>query len=366
MSTKILHIISSLKLGGAQVCVKYLVENTGPGDVENFVYPLRCREIDIPIDGVVIKLPWRNYNPRKFFAILKLCRKYDIDIIHAHLEKPILGSLLATFFCKVPVIIHEHGPVFRSGWKHTIYRVGLRFLGNRAAAVIAVSNATADCLVKRVGLNRNRICVIHNAVDLDRFQPDELKRRQIREKLSIAADDIVIGFAGRLSLVKGADLLIEAFNSLAKKSERFVLVIAGDGEERKKLEARTENLGIIEKVRFLGFVDNIAEVINAFDIAVVPSRQEPFGIVALEFMSMRIPLVSSNVDGLAEFITDGETALVPSANMPEEICRCIERLSTNKRLRSSLAEAGYRFCSKFGIEQYVGTFRKIYSEVYKG
>ena len=71
MSTKILHIIGSLKLGGAQVCVKNLVENTGPGDVENFVYPRRCREIDIPIDGAVIKLPWRNYNPRKFFAILK-------------------------------------------------------------------------------------------------------------------------------------------------------------------------------------------------------------------------------------------------------------------------------------------------------
>ena len=80
MTVKVLHIIGNLKLGGAQVCVKYLVENTTMVDVENFVYPLRGREIDITVDGNIIKYPYCNYDPRKFFAIFKLCKKYDIDI----------------------------------------------------------------------------------------------------------------------------------------------------------------------------------------------------------------------------------------------------------------------------------------------
>ncbi len=363
MTVKVLHIIGSLKLGGAQVSVKYLVEHCDAEKIEPYLYPLRSRQIDIPVDGTIIKYPYRNYDPRKFLAILKICKKYNIDIIHAHLEKPILGSLLSTFFCKVPVIVHEHGPVFRKSWKYTIYRLGLRFLGNRAAAVIAVSNATADCLVKKAGIDRNKIRVIHNAVDLDRFQPDNRKRRQMREKLSIAVGDTVIGFAGRLALIKGVDLLIEAFSLIEKKSERFVLVIAGDGPARKKLESMAKNLGIDEKVRFLGFVDNVAEVMNAFDIAVVPSRQESFGLTAIEFMSMSIPLVCSGVEGLAEIAVDGENALVTDPNTPEEIANCIKRIAGDRDLGKRLADTAKENCKKFSVSEYVAAFRNLYSKV---
>ena len=88
MTVKVLHIIGSLKLGGAQVSVKYLVEQCDAEKIESYLYPLRCREIDIPVDGNIIKYPYRNYDPRKFFAILKICKKYNIDIIHAHWSFP--------------------------------------------------------------------------------------------------------------------------------------------------------------------------------------------------------------------------------------------------------------------------------------
>ena len=363
MAIRVLHIISSLELGGAQVCVKYLVENAGSG-VEPFVYPLRYGRIDISVNGEVAKLAYPNYDVRKFFSILRLCRKHHIDIIHAHLEKSILGGLLASYFCKgCVVVVHEHGPVFRVGWRQKIYRLGLRLLAGRAAVVLAVSEAVAKELAAKIKVKPDRIRVVHNAVNLDRFKPDEQKRRQFREQLGAGKDDIVIGYAGRLAHVKGVDLLVEAMGLLGDKSQHYLLAIVGEGEQREYLEKLTERLGISRRVKFLGFCDNVAEIMTAFDIGVVPSRQEPLGIVALELMSMKVPLVCSGVEGLAEIVTDDETALVTSQNTAEEIAGCIERLTGDEALRGRLAQAGRQRSERFSVAEYVRKIEQIYAEL---
>jgi len=362
MAIRVLHIISSLELGGAQVCVKYLVENAGSG-VEPFVYPLRCGRTDISVNGEVAKLAYPNYDVRKFFSILRLCREHRIDIIHAHLEKPILGGLLASYFCNSHVVIHEHGPIFRSGWRQKIYRLGLRLLAGRATVVLAVSEAVAKELAAKAKVKPDRIRVVHNAVNLDRFKPDEQKRRQFREQLGAGKDDIVIGYAGRLAYVKGVDLLVEAMGLLAEKSSRYLLVLVGQGRQREYLEKLTERLGISRRVKFLGFCDNVAEIMTAFDIGVVPSRQEAWGIVALELMSMKVPLVCSGVEGLAEIATDDETALLTSRNTAEEIAGCIERLTGDEALRGRLAQAGRQKSEEFSVGEYVRKIEQIYAEL---
>ena len=362
MAIRVLHIISSLELGGAQVCVKYLVENAGSG-VEPFVYPLRYGRIDISVNGEVAKLAYPNYDVRKFFSILRLCRKHHIDIIHAHLEKPILGGLLASYFCKSRIVIHEHGPIFRSGWRQNIYRLGLRLLAGRAAVVLAVSEAAAKELAAKAKVSPDRIRVVYNAVNLDRFKPDEQSRKQFKEQLGAGKDDIVIGYAGRLAHVKGVDLLVEAMGLLVERSRRYLLVIVGEGEQRKSLEKLTKRLGITRRVKFLGFCDNVAEIMTSFDIGVVPSRQESLGIVALELMSMKVPIVCSGVEGLAEIVTDGRTALVPSQNIAEEIAGCIERLAGDVALRQRLAAAGRQKSEEFSVGEYVRKIEQIYAEL---
>jgi len=362
MAIRVLHIIGSLKLGGAQVCVKYLVENATVGKVETFVYPLRCQEIDIPIDGNVITNKYKNYDIRKFFDILKICRNNNIDIIHAHLEKPILGSLLATFFCNAKVIIHEHGPVFRKGYRHTIYRSGLRLLRNRASAFIAVSNSAAKQLTTRVGVSPEQICVINNAVDREKFTANRQKRIDIRKQLSIKDSDIVIGFLGRLSSVKGVDTVINAMPDLLNRNPDYLFVIVGHGPELDSLKALARKLDVADRVKFLGFREDASEVMNSFDIGVVPSRQEPFGIVALEFMSMQIPLVSTGVDGLGELVSDRETAMVTEADNAEQIAACIDLLTKDKQLSDRITSAAYEFSSKFGIPQYIRAVEEVYEK----
>ena len=364
MAIRILHLIGSLRLGGAQVVVKHIVENASEG-VEHYVYPLRSKKIDIPIEGNILSNPYRNYDPRKFFDILRVCRKYNIDIIHAHLHKPILGALLATYFQKIPVIVHEHGPIFRPGIQYAIYRLGLQLLHKRSHTIIANSHATAHELMRRGGVPKSDIHVIHNAVDLNRFQPDPDARKAARQQFSFSDNDIVIGFVGRLHPVKGVDLLVQAMPSLVHKNPHFKLILVGTGPLADSLKKQVRDNGMVSHVFFAGFQENIHEVVNCFDIGCMPSRQEPFGIVALEMMSMNIPLVCSAAEGLAELVTDRQTALALKENTPDMIASCILELSQDAALKEQLKANASSFCRQFSVQQFVHKIEAMYPQFVK-
>lgn len=357
---RVLHVIGSLRLGGAQVCLKQLVEHNTDPDIRQTVYPLRPGKIDIPIEGNVLILPYFDYDPRKFFAILKICRRQRINIIHAHLHKPIMGALLATFFCKVKVIVHEHGAIARPGIQYSFYRLMLRLLQRRAALFIAVSQAAKRQLTQYAGIAADRIEVVYNAVDLQTFTPKPQLRQTMREELGIGPDEIVIGFAGRLSPVKGPDILLEAFGLLQQTIQNTTLVFLGDGEMKTALLSRAAELGLGSRVKFLGFRNDVASVMNAFDLAAITSRQDAFPLTPLELMSMKIPLVSCTVYGLAEIVTHKYNALVPEKNEPEQICRCLEELIRDEKLRQSLIENGIKSVQSFDVSKFVLTMNQIY------
>ena len=359
MPIKVLHIIGSLGLGGAQVCLKYLVEHS-PDTAEHFIYPLR-NDTDIEIKGNIIRFQYPNYDPRKFLAILKLIHKYDIDIVHAHLHKPIIASLLLPYFRRVKVIVHEHGSVAYPGVQYAMYRGFLRLLHRNADIFIAVSKTTAKWL-KELNIPDEKIRIIYNAVNPAAFNSEKCSRDEARKTMGVEPKEIVIGFVGRLVFDKGADLLIKAMNILKKRKIPCVLVLAGEGGQRQCLEELVTKMELKDRVRFLGFRKDVPAVIAACDIGAVPSRFEPFGIVALEFMQMRVPIVCSGVDGLAEFVEDGDTALIPSSNTPANIAECIEKLIKNPDLRRVLVENAYKHVQQFSVANQVEAINQLYME----
>jgi glycosyltransferase involved in cell wall biosynthesis len=361
---RVLHVIGSLGLGGAQVCVKYIVENS-PSDFEHFVYPLRSHPRDIPIKGTVLNLTYRNYDPRKFLALVRLCRTYKIDILHAHLPKPIAACLLATFFCKTKVVIHEHGPVLRKKAAFPGYRFLFRILKNRARTFIAVSQAVAEKLQTTFALSADQIQVVYNAVDPAVFDPEKYSRNEARQRLGIDKTAVVLGFIGRLTDQKGVDILIRTLPLVHGLSDNCLLLIAGEGPRRHYLEHLASELGVEKNVRFLGFCLNIPEIISTFDIGLVPSRHEPFGMVAVELMRMKIPIVTSGANGLKEFITDGKTGLITTANTPSETARCIIKLIGDSNLRKSMIESAYAHSEQFGVARYIEAICRIYAGIMK-
>jgi glycosyltransferase involved in cell wall biosynthesis len=362
MPINILHVIDKLDEGGGQLPIPLnITENIDNNKFKCFVCALR---LDNPVKAQnteIITLNYKKWDPRIVLRLPEICRKYKIDIIHAHFEKSIIGSLLATYLYPAPVIMHEHGGIFQKGF--SIYKTFIKLFGHKAEIIIGCSNATLNELKKTINIDPEKARVLYTAIDIKSFVFSENLRKQTRKELEISDNTIVIGFVGRLHKMKGVDLLLRAMPSLLENSKEYILLIAGDGPERGSLESQAEKLGIYDKTKFLGTYKNVPKIMSACDIGVMPSLYEPFGRVAVEFMRMKVPLVTSGAAGLAELVKDGQTGLIPRENTPEEICACIRKLLMDSNLKAKIIEKAYHFSESFGISQYIKNLEKIYTEV---
>ncbi|OHB79433.1 MAG: hypothetical protein A2Z25_17665 [Planctomycetes bacterium RBG_16_55_9] len=361
MKIRVLHVIDHLGYGGAPFVVKNIAERIDAGRIETFVCALRTNPEALPIKTTLINLGYPKYNPFVFFAIAGLCREHKIDIVHAHLQKSIISCLLASFFCDARIIVHEHGPIFRGG-TGLIFRLLLRVLVSRATLAIANSQAAKTALVRRAGFDEGSIRIVSNFIDLAQLDRRLYDRNKAREALGIAGDSIVVGFVGRLDPCKGADLLVNAAAILCKDDNRYRFVIVGEGAQRRRLQELTVRLGLREKIVFTGLCRNTAEVMIAFDVAVVPSRREAFGIAAVEMMLMRIPVIASAVGGLVEVVRHGETGILLDELSPNAIAYAVDKLARDGSLRESLADKAEEFSRKFDGREQLKQLTEIYEE----
>ncbi len=346
MKIRVLHVIDHLGYGGAPFVVKNLIERMPADRIESGVCALRPNPRSISINAEVINLRCRKHSPATIWSLANLCQTRRIDIIHAHLQKAILSSLLAVRRCESKLVIHEHGAIFRGG-TGCLYRRLLRLLGPRADAVIANSEATKVALQHALRQPDIPISVVYNFIDLERFDPERYDRVAVRQSLGLAPDTFAVGFVGRLDRAKGADLLLEAAAHLRDEKESYRFLVVGDGPERGPLEKRIRASGLDKMVVLAGLRENAAAVMRAFDVGVVPSRREAFGIAALELMRMNVPVIVSPVGGLPELVRDGQTGVVLPRLVPEEIARSIRGLRQDHALCERLRRSAFAYASSF-------------------
>lgn len=366
MPIKVLHVIDNLRHGGAQVSLKTLLGNLDPSKIECTVCVLSARQQEISIDTPLVRLNYRRWDPRVVRRLVKVCREAKVDIVHAHLQKSIIASLLANISRERPLVIHMHGGVFLKELDYLLFQVLLKYLGNKATIVLANSASTAQKLVNKIKIKSEKIRIVYNPIDFESFYPRPDSRKKIRTSLGIQTHEIVLGFVGRLHKMKGVDLLIKAMPMLLQKDRSYCLLVAGDGPELPRLEALVGRLRIADRVRFFRRRDDIPEIMSTFDIGVIPSRHEPFGRVAVELMRTKVPIVTSGVDGLGELVNSEQTGLVTAKNTAEEICRAVERLVADQPLRERIAEAAYAFSEQFGTKAYLEKIQKVYNELLNG
>ncbi len=362
MRIRVLHVIDHLGYGGAPVAVKNIAERMPRERIESIVCSLRTNPNAMPIDAQLINLGYHKYNPFVVATIAKLCKERKIDIVHAHLQKSVIVCLLAEPYCHAKIVIHEHGPIFRGG-TGCLYRLALKTLKSRAALVIANSEAAKGALSQAAGFDKDSICVVGNFVDFTRFDRTLYNRDKARSALGIAEGEVAVGFVGRLDLCKGADLLVRAAAILCKTSDRYRFVTVGEGSQRRELEHLVLRSGLEKKVILAGLSKNPAEIMAAFDVAVVPSRREAFGIAAVEFMRMNIPVVASSVGGLLEIVQHEQTGLLLSELSPDRIAEAIERLAQDQTLRQRLTRQAEEFSRKFDGREQIGQLLEIYEKL---
>jgi glycosyltransferase involved in cell wall biosynthesis len=362
MTIRVLHVIDHLGYGGAPLVVKNVVERMPAGRIESVVCALRPNPRALAINAEVVTLKSRKYSLAAVGAIARLCAERRIDVVHAHLQKAVMSSLLAAPRCTAALVLHEHGPIFRGG-TGCVYRLFFRLFGARADTIIANSQATQAALQRTLAGKDVPVVVVPNFVDMERFDPDRYDRRAIRQKLGLRDDTCVVGFVGRLDRAKGADLFVEAAAHLRDERAAYRFLLIGEGAERQRLEDQIQRLRLEAVVTLAGLQENPAEIMSAFDMAVVPSRREAFGIAALELMRMKVPVIVSRVGGLPELVRDEETGLLLPRLDASVLAQAIQRLVQDKALRNALVQNAYTYAGRFDGSEQIKAIERVYTSV---
>jgi glycosyltransferase involved in cell wall biosynthesis len=229
--------------------------------------------------------------------------------------------------------------------------------------IIAVSKA-AKAFIEH--FTDSPVRVIPNGVDDERFRPiDKKDRDRIKEELGVNGDLIL--YVSRMSFRKGPHVLLNAFQSIAKKRDDVVLVMVGSGEMLPFLKAQAKFLGIEDRVRFMGYVsdDLLPKLYASADVFVLPSiTADAFGIVVLEAMASGVPVVTTTVGGIPEVITEsGSGVLVPPGD-EVALAEAVSKLLPDKELAKKFGEAGRKDVERrYSWKVVVREIESVYEEV---
>ena len=365
---RVLHVIDSLHLGGAQEVVLNLA-TCGSARYRHEVATLhgqgiywdRLREAGVPVHS----LSPHKYFPLYLATLPALLLAKRPHILHCHLipsnilAKP-LGALLG-----VPLLInHDH-----TNDPHRIDNKLLLTLDkstNRLAHhIIAVAGACRDFLVQHESIPQEKITLVPNAIDLRRFSPGTVTRHAARISLGLPQDVPVIAGVGRLNSQKNFSLFLEIAALLAPKFPEARFLLAGEGPEVSMLREKARALGLADRVVFAGYVADTRRAYVAADVLLMPSRFEGLPMTLLESMAMGLPVVASKLDGIAEVIADGREGFLVDAGDAAAFANGISRLLESPPLASEIAtNARAKIEAGFSVERMTSAVERVYEKCF--
>jgi len=293
------------------------------------------------------------------------------DLVHANSIRAGLVMSAATVGTGVPIIWHAHDLLPR----HPLsIAIRLFTLASRRNQILAVSEAVANRIrgaLLRFFPQRVPITVIHNAVDVEQFQPNPSARRETRCSLGFPENQLLIGSVGQLTPRKGQLELIKAFAEVAKEFPNVALLIVGaalfnrDFEYAESLKQTSDNLGISDRVRFIGQREDVPALMRAFDLVVVNSRAEPFGLTVVEGMASGTPVLATAVDGVKEIVEHDRSGWLVDALDQKALVEGLRKLSVDANLRARLSARGFadarsRFCSNIFLNRIQALYQKFF------
>jgi len=293
-----------------------------------------------------------------------------VDIVHTHLFCANVVGRLAARLERTPVVSSYHDadyePVVRKGnprltpAKQQLYRVVDRVTATFSRChAVAVSEYVARSLQGRLGFSPRRITVIPNAVDTAVFRPDERLRDESRRGLGLAAGELMVLCVGRMTPQKGQDTLIRAFSFSALSGAR--LVLAGGGGQQASLEELSRDLGVADRVRFLGTRTDVPDLMRAADLLALPSLHEGFGLVVAEGLASGIPVVANRVGPVPEILREGETGVLVEAGDPGALAAALADLLRAPGRREWMGQRGrLDALARFDLRQMVDRLEALY------
>jgi len=366
---KILHIILSLNVGGAERMVSDFIRNDHSGDCQHVVCCLDSVGVfGEELIGQGIKVVHISRRPGKDWRLIfKLARficKEKIDIVHTHGETPWFYGALATklvLTTRVKCITTIHG--YGGGDRTSVSDYKLwKFLAKLTAKIVVVADNLRIEMVNSGFLPR-QVMTILNGVDPQQV----IENRQTRKSWGLTAHDFVIGIVARLSPIKNHQLLFRAVKTLVQEQSAVKLLVVGDGPERSTLEALAQKLDLNDHIVFCGEQAQVHEFYPLFDVFVLPSLSEGISMTLLEAQAAKVPVVASAVGGNCEIIRDNETGLLFPTGDVDGLFQCLNKLYQSTNFRTKLATNGFnRVSDKFNIQGMIQQYLQIYYGIVNG
>jgi glycosyltransferase involved in cell wall biosynthesis len=386
--TKILHIITRLDMGGSaqntlQTCEKLsgkyatilvhgLSSESGMTDLEKRVVDRAVNEAK-RLGVKVIALPAlvRSIRPlkdfRALFSLAWLIFKEKPDVVHTHSSKAgILGRLAAKTAGVAHIVHTPHGHVFYGHFGTLTSRFFLwieRLFSKITDRVVALTDGEKNDYINLAVCRPDKLLKIHSGVDLKRFlQPSE---NQVEKKRSLGLDQnaIVIGFVGWLLPIKGPAFLLKAMEHVWPDYPQAALIMVGKGKLDVELRAQALRMNANGRVKFLGWREDISEIMPIFDLLVLPSLNEGMGRVLVEAMAAGKPVVASEAGGIPDLVKHGVTGyLVPPAN-EKALAKGIKKLLNDPESAKRMGQRGKEYCRQYSLEAMIQKLDALYSDI---
>jgi len=255
------------------------------------------------------------------------------------------------------------GELTATSWKKRLLQLRGSVATQPAVKVIAISDFVKQQLIA-CGIPSTKIVVRHLGVDTSRFFPDSAARGVLAAELGAEPDDVIVSTVSVLRSFKNPQTIIQTCGLLAKRSTPFKLLVAGDGAMLSDLQELAMNLGVADRIHWLGYCADPARLLQASDIFVLASTGEAFGLVLAEAMACGVPVVGSRSGAIPEIVEDGVTGLLATPRDEVSFADAIEKLARDPNLRKEMgAKSLARVREKFSLETDAENTLRIYESL---
>lgn len=357
----ILHMIFTIEKGGAETYLFNILDNMAK-DINFFVVcdheggnhkkvKEKCNNIDIikmrsPFDFKAVK------------NIANYCKANNIDIIQTHfLRENYIAVLSKIFNPKVKIIWTAHLMAENNRKIKFFNKLFSRFVDK----IICVSHAVKSSL-KKEGISSEKLKVIYNGVDIDYYKP--IENCTLKKELGLNKNTLVLTTVSRFNKEKGHSFLMEGVKELKNHIEDFKLLLVGSGEEEQFIKQKVEDYGLEESVLFLGYREDILEILSITDIYVSPSKSEAISFSILEALSSEKVVVATEVGGVPEIFEKGDMGILIPYGEPKKFVEAIIYLHDNNQVyEKKKANSRKVIIENFSLDKMIKETLSLYKEL---
>ena len=370
---KIIHVAQSA--GGVAEYLYMLLKNLDSNDYENILivsedYQAQLERFRPYVKNIYIVPMIRNINLKSdikaIFKVRKIMKKEKPDIAYLHSSKAgAIGRLALLFDFKVKILYNAHGWYFNakiSDKKKKFFAIIERILAFKTDKIINISKSEYASALRYKVASDKKMCIIENGIDFTKFKDSDKYKLETRKKLNIGDNQIVIGVVGRLSEQKDPMTSVKAFKKVKEEFPNTKLLFVGSGELEKNVMQYAKENNLKKDVIITGWVNDVEKYIPAFDIAILPSKWEGFGLVLIEYMACKKPIVASNVGGIKDIIQNGINGYLINIESKDELFRAIKRILLERNKTEEMIQTNLNYIKKYDIAGLVEKHKKIFAE----